>query len=293
MDTLVQHGIECKVNDIDYIFNKCLINNTRYHKGHRQTVYLTNRGIKDFRADGFIMGNNVNRNNEKPPKFPGALVGDPLNNSDYPKLELNGESINVCNNLDDFAYKSLYPSIMREFGIAPNTQIGKIEIEQEVHQWENPFDYNKYCRGGQFIQDFCSHNFIEFSRRWFHLAGFKEMLEDMDEYFAMYNSFGSRDINQPASFIHKFDQTTIKEDTFILRNEDPINYGNNSFINSDPEKRDFSDIINTLRNTAQYDVDDINSIMRRREREELEDRELAELLYDEYDIKPDEEEDEE
>lgn len=72
MDTLVQHCIETKVNDIGYIFNKCLINNTRYHKGHRQTIYLANRGIKDFRKQGFIMGNNVNKKNPKPPKFPGV-----------------------------------------------------------------------------------------------------------------------------------------------------------------------------------------------------------------------------
>ena len=291
MDTIVQHCIECKVNDIDYVFNKCLINNTRYHKCHRQTIYLTNRGIKEFREDGFIMGNNVNRKNEKPPKFPGALVGDPLNNSDYPKLVLNGEPINICNNLDDFDYKSLYPSIMREFGIAPNTQIGKIEIEQEVHQWENPFDYNKYCRGGQFIQDFCSHNFIEFSRRWFHLAGFKEMLEDMDELYSVKQPFGSRDITQPSRFIKRFDESIpVKESTFILWNDDIIKTGNNSFINRYPEKRDFSEEINILRNTAQYDIDDIDSIMRRREREEIEDKELAELLYDEHEKNSEEEE---
>ena len=37
MDTIVQKCIETQVNDIDYIFNKCLVNDTRYSKGHRQT----------------------------------------------------------------------------------------------------------------------------------------------------------------------------------------------------------------------------------------------------------------
>ena len=38
MDTVVQHCIESKSKDLEYLFNKCLINSTTYAKGHRQTV---------------------------------------------------------------------------------------------------------------------------------------------------------------------------------------------------------------------------------------------------------------
>lgn len=182
IDTIVQKCIEEKVNDIDYIFGKCTINNTRYSKGHRQTVYLANRGIKEFFNYGYVMGNNNNRHTEKT-KFPGALVGDPLHNSDYSKLKQNGEVLNVVDNADDFDFKSLYPSITCEGNMAPNTQIGKIIIENPVHRLENPFNFEFYERGGQFLEDLTSGNTLEFCNRWLHFADYKEWLEDLYEYF--------------------------------------------------------------------------------------------------------------
>jgi hypothetical protein len=80
-------------------------------------------------------------------------------------------------------YKSLYPSITLQFGIAPNTIIGRINIPQKVFEGENPFLNDKYNRGGDFIENLISDNIIEFCRRWLHLAGFKELLEDMQEYY--------------------------------------------------------------------------------------------------------------
>lgn len=102
MDVIVQKCIEKKTNDLEYIFSKCVINNTIYRKGHRQTIYLINRMASDWYKDGYIIGNNVNRWNEKPPKFLGALVGKPWLTDDYSKLKINGRSIWVCDNLNDF-----------------------------------------------------------------------------------------------------------------------------------------------------------------------------------------------
>ena len=185
MDTIVQKCIEAKTGDIDYIFGKCVVNNTRYDKGHRQTVYLTNRGAKEFYNQGFIMGNNVNRNN-KNVKFPGALVGKPLHNSDYSKLKQNGEVLNIMDNMVDFDYKSLYPSIAREHNMAPNTQVGKLVIPSPVYDNENPFKYEFYYRGGRFIMDFNNGNYLEFGKRWFHLASIREFIDDCNEFFSKY-----------------------------------------------------------------------------------------------------------
>ena len=278
MDTLVQYCIEEKVNDIGYIFNKCLINNTRYHKGHRQMIYLTNRGIKEFRKDGFIMGNNANRKNEKPPKFPGALVGDPLNNTDYSKVKINGEPVNIANNLDDFDYKSLYPSTMREFNIAPNTQIGKIEIDHEVHDGENPFNYDKYCRGGQFLQDYYSENYIEFCSRWLHLGTFSDVLDDMDEFYKMHIPNGTRGLNYTKPFIIHEEQSIPQYGSFIIWDKEVYDTCNNNFITRYPEKRDFSKEYEYLRNHAQMDIDDIDKILRRKQRQIQEDSDLKELF---------------
>ena len=183
MDTIVQKCIEAKTGDIDYIFGKCLMNNTRYDKGHRQTVYLTNRGAKEFYDLGFIIGNNVNKRNESV-KFPGALVGKPYHNSDYSKLKQNGEVLNIMDNMVDFDYKSLYPSIARENNMAPNTQVGKLVIPDQIYENENPFNYEFYYRGGRFIMDFNNGNYLEFGKRWFHLASIREFMEDCNEFFS-------------------------------------------------------------------------------------------------------------
>lgn len=105
MDVVVQYCIEFMTGDIDYVFSKCNMNNTRYSKAHRQTVYLTNRGIKEFynTDDGYIMGNNVNKFNQKPAnKFPGAFVADPVKVNNYSRLRVFGRLIDVFDNLDDF-----------------------------------------------------------------------------------------------------------------------------------------------------------------------------------------------
>lgn len=86
-------------------------------------------------------------------------------------------------------FKSLYPSLMGEFNIAPNTQIGKIEIREKVYDGENAYhiEEDKYSRGGEFIENLVTDNHIEFCHRWFKLANVSEMIEDIDEY---YNRFG-------------------------------------------------------------------------------------------------------
>ena len=182
MDVVAQKCIEVKSQDVEYLFSKCIMNNTMYRKGHRQTVYLVNRMVAEFDKLGFVIGNNTNRWNEEPDKFLGALVGDPLKTNDYAKIKIDGKSIMVADNLQDYDYKSLYPSIMGEFNIAPNTQIGRIEIDEQVYDNENVYGLDKYSRSGEFIENMVSDNIIEFCKRWFGLAGIMEFIEDMKEY---------------------------------------------------------------------------------------------------------------
>lgn len=185
IDTIVQKCIEIKVGDIDYIFNKCLLNNTRYQKGHRQTIYLPNRARKEFAKDGFILGNNANK--YKTPEavtFPGAFVAHPRNLSDYAKIILNGFPVNIFNNCDDFDFTSLYPSMMREFNMAHNTQIGKIIIEQMIYQNENRFNDPNYSRSTEFIENFHSHIWLEFAKRYLQLAGYDDLYDDINYFFS-------------------------------------------------------------------------------------------------------------
>ena len=103
MDVIVQVCIEKRTGDIEYMFSKAIVNNTRYAKVHRQTVYLTNRGMKEFDSEGFIIGNNTNKFNPKPDnKFPGAYVAAMDRIKDTSKMKIGGIPIRVFENLDDF-----------------------------------------------------------------------------------------------------------------------------------------------------------------------------------------------
>lgn len=60
---------------------------------------------------------------------------------------------------------------------------------RKVYEHENAFKFDKYTRSGEFIENLVTDNIIEFSKRWLHLAGFNEILEDLDEYYYK-NSIG-------------------------------------------------------------------------------------------------------
>lgn len=187
MDTIVQYCIEHKEKDMQYVLASALANNTRYSKIHRQVAYLTNRVAQMAYNYGFIIGNNYNKVNSKPSeKFDGAFVGDPLKIGEYSKKRINDIPVMIFDNLDDYDYKALYPSIEREFNMSPNTQIGKIKLPYKVHPKEGhiPSENFSFNRSREFAEDFTSKDWLEFCSRWFHLATYSELLDDIDEYMS-------------------------------------------------------------------------------------------------------------
>lgn len=150
MDVVVQKCIEARSKDIDYIFTNCLVNNTSYRKGYRQTVFLANRIIKEFKDKGYIAGNNINRLKaqmpgfKKPEKYAGAIVGDPLLVGDTPKRRISDTISMIADNVIDEDYKALYPSCELENNIAPNTQIGKINVWNDWHAIYRPGTGKEY-----------------------------------------------------------------------------------------------------------------------------------------------------
>lgn len=233
MDVIVQKCIEACCQDVDYIFAKALVNNTSYRKVHRQSVYLANRITKDFLKDGYVIGNNINKWNEKPEeKYLGALVGEPLNTNGYSKRKINGTTVMLADNLMDEDYKSLYPSIEGENNIAPNTQVGKIIIPEKVYKNENSYNQEKYSRAGEFIENMVTDNILEFAHRYFNLASYREMLEDFDEYYRLYRTgfnldkkygyglrYDSSIIHSPISFNYH-----IKSPVKFFPEETPIDH---------------------------------------------------------------------
>lgn len=212
MDVIVQYCIENKVNDIGNVYNNVLLNNTRYNKIYRQSIYLHNRAIKSFYNAGLIMGNNCNKDTPKTP-FPGAFVSDPKLNNNYSKMTLNGKPVMIFNNLDDFDYKSLYPSITCEFNMAPNTIIAHLNIPEIVYQFENRFnrEAKAYRREGQFMEDLQSHVWLEFFTRWFNFASYGEMYDDVIEYYTREaNAYGKLNIHLSNGKIPLFEKVPYK-----------------------------------------------------------------------------------
>jgi hypothetical protein len=80
---------------------------------------------------------------------------------------------------------------MGEFNIAPNTQIGRIDIDHKVYEHENAYGLDKYSRGGEFIENMVTDNTIEFCKRWFNLAGIMEFIEDMKEFETSQYQYGA------------------------------------------------------------------------------------------------------
>lgn len=221
MDTIVQKCVEMKINDIEYIFTKCILNNTRYNKIHRQTVYLMNSITKTFKNDlNIIRGNNTNKRNTKT-SFPGGFVADPTLNTDFSKKKIGGRSVDVYDNADDYDYTALYPSIIEEFNTAPNTQVGMIQIPDKIHNKENLFNKDYYSRSGAFLEDIHSREFLEIGTRWFNLGDYKDIYKDIVEFYTeiefdrsiyRYNIDGTSDVfvpNKPTNIFREFSYSNL------------------------------------------------------------------------------------
>jgi hypothetical protein len=177
----------------------------------------------DWYKEGYIIGNNANRWNEKPPKFMGALVGEPRNTNDYSKLKIDGRAIWICDNLDDYDFKSLYPSITLEDNISANTQVGKIIIPEKVYEFENPYgiDENLYSRGGEFAENLITGNIIEFCRRWMAFAGIMEFIQDINEF---YNMDYIKYLNSNPAIIFNKSKAEDAIEFSYLKYESPISF---------------------------------------------------------------------
>ena len=97
----------------------------------------------------------------------------------------------------------MYPSVINENNIAPNTQIGRIEIDEKVYAGENAYKYELYSRGGEFVENLVTDNHIEFCHRWFGLASVEEFISDMDEYYMEtgFGKYSEADLNPRAALV--------------------------------------------------------------------------------------------
>lgn len=188
MDVIDQVCIEMSTKDIDQIFLKILDNRTMYKNINSRSVYLVNQFREFCYERGYILCNNLNFNNEKKEKYPGAYVAPVFLLNNYSRTELFGTFINVFLNLDDFDFSRLYPTMIQMFNLFPNSLIGNMIFpDEKMNNMENISDMGKmFRREGMFVDDMATENYIEICKRWFNLAGMNELLDDIEEFFTKY-----------------------------------------------------------------------------------------------------------
>ena len=108
---------------------------------------------------------------------------------------------------------------------------------EKVYEHENAFNFDKYSRAGEFVENLVVDNEIEFCHRWLHLANFQELLEDIDEYYIK-NSIGSyTEFDKPNSPIRPSTMGTLYSPITFRegnRNIKPIRFTN---IPEDPRSK--------------------------------------------------------
>ena len=84
----------------------------------------------------------------------------------------------------DYKYKEYIGRLYRD-GNTMNPQFIKEEWqlqEVKIYPDENAFNTDHYMRAGEYIENLVSDNILEFSKRWLHLAGINDFLQDWNEY---------------------------------------------------------------------------------------------------------------
>lgn len=100
-DVLLEYAIEKKANDIDNLYFRSYSNCSPYDKVFKQTFMLKRRAYYEYLLEGNILANNINVFNNEESSFSGALVANPLLNSNA-GVELFGyPSMYVFDNVID------------------------------------------------------------------------------------------------------------------------------------------------------------------------------------------------
>ena len=100
-------------------------------------------------------------------------------------------------------YKALYPSIIDESNMSPPTQHGKVLLPEKLDEMENRFNNDYFDRQVWFMEDYISHDYLNFAARYLHLATYEEMFNDILEYFST--------VEAPQHGVRRFDTLTGKK----------------------------------------------------------------------------------
>ena len=88
----------------------------------------------------------------------------------------------VFEDVVDYDFTSLYPSIIKLFNIYKATMLGQLRLaEQEIGKREQRVVYEKYNRSAQVLEDLESNEAIHFCYRWMNLPSAIDVIYLFDE----------------------------------------------------------------------------------------------------------------
>ena len=80
-------------------------------------------------------------------------------------------------------YSALYPSIIEQSNMAPNTMHGKVIFDEQLDPRENRFNNDYFERQIWFMEDLLSGNVLDFCHRYMQLPTYEEMYDLIWKYF--------------------------------------------------------------------------------------------------------------
>ena len=199
---LLEYGIENKTNDLDNLYLRSYSNCCGYDKVFKQTFMLKRRAYYEYLLQGNVLGNNINVFNEKSEfeGFSGAVVANPLLNSNTGVKLLGFNSMYVYDWVIDMDFSAMYPHTTVAFNIERHTMIGKLFIPEFTDEmYDHTFistdviddsddeddeddgivmSDSTYDSGKDFIEGYLSGDILSLCNKWFNLPSYDDLYEE-------------------------------------------------------------------------------------------------------------------
>ena len=161
------------------------------------------RAYYEYLLQGNILGNNTNVFAiDTSEGFTGAIVGNPLLNSQTGIKLFGAPNMYVFDNVIDMDFSAMYPNIIIAFNIERNTMYGKLYIDEFTDErYDHLFiddqitdvtedddddseEYDPvYDAGKDFIDNYLVGDSISLGEKWFNLPNFEELDKRFKERF--------------------------------------------------------------------------------------------------------------
>lgn len=200
-DVILLDLLESKNMDIEHLYQKGILTSTDYKKLFNETLFLRNLMDDYLYRHGMVMGNNLNTkfdiitlsdgdektltNEQLEEKFEGAIVGQPDFICHIGETIYGFKSNRIFKYVKDMDVTSEYPTAIKQYNISGEKEIGRLVMRKENMTCRERINspniiadsYEKYDRGGAFIDDMELREPTLLGYRWFNLPSIKDIMD--------------------------------------------------------------------------------------------------------------------